>query len=143
MLAKENLPDIDGLFLSGEEQLVSYEIEREPREPTLLFNPQLNGITKKKSRDVTFHEKEVSHHFREIPSSIDMEVSLVYEPSLLDEHRESSVDPIKEPIEKLQGCSGLISHMSHITDSESSTYEEAAKHQVWKGAMVEDLQLIM
>ena len=87
----------------------------------MLFNPH-NGIAEKKSRDVTFHEKEVSHHFREIPSNIDMEVSPVYEPSLLDEHRESSVDPIKELIERVQGYSS----MSHVTDLESSTYVEEA-----------------
>ena len=96
--------------------------------------PQLNGIAKKKSRDVTFHEKEVSHHFREPPSNIDMEVSLVYESSLSYEQGKSSVDLISEPIESLQGCSS----MSHITHSESFAYVEAIKRQFWNGAIMEN-----
>ena len=33
--------------------------------------------------------------------------------------------------------------MSHIIDSEPTTYEEASKHQVWKDAMMEEYQSIM
>ena len=99
----------------------------------MLFNPH-NGIAEKKSRDVTFHEKEVSHHFREPPSNIDMEVSLVYESSLSYQQGKSSVDLISEPIESLQGCSS----MSHITHSESFAYVEAIKRQFWNGAIMEN-----
>ena len=65
-----------------------------------------------------------------------MEVSLVHESSLLDEQREeareSSIDHFKKPIQRIQGCFGMIFQIGHVTDSESSTYEEEAKHQVWK-----------
>ena len=33
--------------------------------------------------------------------------------------------------------------MSHIIDSEPTTYEEASTHQVWKDAMMEEYQSIM
>ena len=33
--------------------------------------------------------------------------------------------------------------MSHINDSKPSTYEEVAKQQVWKDAMVEEYKYIM
>ena len=33
--------------------------------------------------------------------------------------------------------------MSHIIDSEPTTYEEASRHQVWKDAMMEEYQSIM
>ena len=33
--------------------------------------------------------------------------------------------------------------MSHIIDSEPTTYEDASRHQVWKDAMVEEYQSIM
>ena len=33
--------------------------------------------------------------------------------------------------------------MSHIIDSEPTTYEDASRHQVWKDSMVEEYQSIM
>ena len=33
--------------------------------------------------------------------------------------------------------------MSHIIDSEPTTYKEASRHQVWEDAMVEEYQSIM
>ena len=44
------------------------------REPSMLFNPQQNGIAKKKSRDLIFHKEVVSRHSKEPPSDIHMEV---------------------------------------------------------------------
>ena len=86
------------------------------------------------SRDVISLEKVVSRHFTEPPNDIDMKVSPVHESSLSDKQREeakeSPFDLFKKPIERLQGFFGLISLISHVTDSESSTYEEATKHQV-------------
>ena len=74
--------------------------------------------------------------FKEASDGIDMEVSPVHESSLLDEQRkevrESSVDLFEKPIKRFHDCSGLISKMSHVTISESSIYEEAARRQVWK-----------
>ena len=32
--------------------------------------------------------------------------------------------------------------MSHIIDSEPTTYEEASRHQVWEDSMVEEFQSI-
>ena len=43
---------------------------------------------------------------------------------------EYEVDIFDKPIEEFQGCSGLISQISHVNISESSIYEEVAKHQV-------------
>ena len=89
------------------------------KEPSVLYNPQQNGIAEKKSRDVIFHEKDVSRHFREPQNDIDMEVqeapaseSLIHDSSLSDgqreEAKESSVYPIKEPIERLPRCSSFF-----------------------------------
>ena len=95
------------------------------------------------SWDVISLEKFVSPHFREPPTNIEIEVSQVNESSLSDEQMEeamkSSVDLFKKGIEWLQGCFSLISQINHIIDSESSTYEEATKQQVWKDAMIEEL----
>ena len=38
---------------------------------------------------------------------------------------------------KLDKYANYVAHMSHISDSNPSSYEEAAKKQVWKDAMVE------
>ena len=69
----------------------------------------------------------------------DMELQ-VHESSLSNEQREYSVDHFKEPIER---CSSLMSQMRHIIDIGSSPYGEESKHQVWKGAMIEELQLVV
>ena len=62
-----------------------------------------------------------------------MEVNPFHESSLSYEQREeakeSSSDLFEKPIERFHDRSGLI---SHITVLESSIYDEAAKHQVWK-----------
>ena len=38
---------------------------------------------------------------------------------------------------------GYLSHMSHVSASKPSTYEEDAKKQVWKDSMVEEYKSIM
>ena len=43
-------------------------------------------------------------------------------------HKNPSFDLFKNTIERLQYCSNGI----HVTDSDSSTYEEATKQQAWK-----------
>ena len=42
-----------------------------------------------------------------------------------------------------QRFSSYVALMSHIIDSEPTTYEDASRHQVWKDAMVEEYQSIM
>ena len=42
-----------------------------------------------------------------------------------------------------QRFSGYFALMSHILDSEPSSYEEAVSQQVWKDAMVDEYQSIM
>nr|QHR90809.1 hypothetical protein Q903MT_gene4835 [Picea sitchensis] len=42
-----------------------------------------------------------------------------------------------------QRFSSYMALMSHIIDSEPSSYEEAATQQVWKDAMMEEYQSIM
>ena len=42
-----------------------------------------------------------------------------------------------------QRFSSYVALMSHIIDSEPTTYEDASKHQVWKNSMVEEYHSIM
>ena len=44
---------------------------------------------------------------------------------------------------KPQRFSSYVALMSHIIDSEPTTYEDASRNQVWKDAMVEEYQSIM
>jgi hypothetical protein len=39
--------------------------------------------------------------------------------------------------------SGLIARLNHVIDSKPSTFDEAAKHKVWKDAMVEEHKSIL
>ena len=46
-------------------------------------------------------------------------------------------------LNKDEKYSGYVAQMSHISNSEPSSYEEVAKKQVWKEAMVEDYKFIL
>ena len=48
-----------------------------------------------------------------------------------------------QEIKRPQRFSSYVALMSHIIDSEPTTYEEASRHQVWKDAMMEEFQSIM
>jgi hypothetical protein len=57
-------------------------------------------------------------------------------PKIVQTQRESSSRESKRP----HKFSSYVALMSKIIDSEPSTYEEAAKQQVWKDAMMEEYQ---
>jgi hypothetical protein len=44
---------------------------------------------------------------------------------------------------KLEKYSGLITQLNIVIDSEPSTFDEAAKHKVWKDAMIEEYDSIL
>jgi hypothetical protein len=39
--------------------------------------------------------------------------------------------------------SGLIAQLNHVINSKPSTFDEAAKHKVWKNSMVEEYESIL
>jgi hypothetical protein len=57
-------------------------------------------------------------------------------PKIVQTQRESSSIESKRP----QNFSSYVALMSKIIDSKPFTYEEAAKKQVWKDAMMEEYQ---
>ena len=63
--------------------------------------------------------------------------------TLQDDEGHKAPHEIHRESKRPERFSSYVTLMSHIIDSEPTTYEEASRHQVWKDAMMEEYQSIM